>query len=143
MARVLSNLGVRAAMAVHGQDGLDEISVSAPTTVCEIRDGRAANYVLHPGQYGIPLSDRSALVGGDAAENAGILRSIFAGEKGPRRDIVLLNSAAALYISGRAPTLDDGLRLAAVAIDSGAAAAQLEEEKGRGAAALVSVGFVC
>lgn len=129
MARVLAALGVTAAMAVHGQDGLDEISVSAPTTVCEARCGRLAGYILHPAQFGIALSNPGDVRGGDAADNAKILLAVLQGEAGPRRDITLINAAAALYIAGKSGTLREGLALAAQAVDSGAAMRKLEQYK--------------
>lgn len=126
LARVLMNLGVKSAMSVHSHDNLDEISVSAPTTVCEVRGGRITGYILHPGQFGITPSKLDDIRGGDAALNAQILLAILKGQKGPRRDIVLINSGAALYIAGKARTLKEGLALSADAIDSGAALNKLE-----------------
>jgi len=126
LARVLLGLGIKNAMAVCSHDKLDEISISAPTTVCEVRDGRVSGYIIHPGQFGLELAQLSQVVGGDAEENAAIIREILAGAQGPKRDIVLLNSGAALYIAGKARTMREGIVLAAEAIDSGAAAAKLE-----------------
>jgi anthranilate phosphoribosyltransferase len=126
MADVLMRLGVTAAMSVHGRDGLDEISVSAPTAVCEVRDGGMTGYTIHPGQFGIALARREDILGGDAETNARLLLNVLRGEKSPRRDIALLNSGAALYISGRARTLKEGLALAAAAVDAGAALQKLE-----------------
>ena len=127
LARVLLGLGIKNAMAVCSHDKLDEISVSAPTTVCEVRDGRVSGYIIHPGQFGIPLARLEDVVGGDAQENAEIIRQIFAGETGPKRDIVVLNSGAALYVAGFARTMREGIVLAAEAIDSGAAARKLAD----------------
>ncbi len=129
MATVLMNLGVRSAMTVFGHDGLDEISLSAPTTVCEVRNGRMSSYILHPEQFGIRPAPLSEVVGGDAALNAQYVLAVLQGRHGPKRDIVLLNASAALYIAGRAATLKEGVRLAADAIDSGAALQKLEDYK--------------
>ena len=126
MAQVLLDLGVRAALSVHGHDGLDEISLSAPTTVCEVRNGRLNGYIIHPEQFGLQKAPLAEIVGGDAALNAQYVLSVLKGSHGPRRDIVLLNAGASLYIAGRAATMKEGLRLAAEAIDSGAAMAKLE-----------------
>jgi anthranilate phosphoribosyltransferase len=126
LARVLLSLGIKSAMSVHSHDNLDEISVSAPTTVCEVRNGRLTGYILHPGQFGIAQSSLDDIKGGDAALNAQIVLSLLKGQKGPKRDIVLLNSGAALYIAGQARTLKEGLALAADAIDTGAALQKLE-----------------
>ena len=126
LARALMTLGVKSAMAVHSHDNLDEISISAPTTVCEVRGGRLTGYILHPEQFGIAPTRHEDIEGGDAALNAQILLSILKGQKGPKRDIVALNSAAALYIAGRAPTIKTGIALACQAIDSGAALQKLE-----------------
>lgn len=126
LARVLMHLGVRSAMSVHSHDNLDEISVSAPTTVCEVRSGRMTGYILHPAEFGIAPSTLDDIRGGDAALNAQILLTILKGQRGPKRDIVLINSGAALYIAGKAGTIKQGIALAAEAIDSGAALARLE-----------------
>ncbi|WOC32402.1 MULTISPECIES: anthranilate phosphoribosyltransferase [Caproicibacterium] len=127
LARVLTNLGVKRGMVVYGQDRLDEISLSAPTTVCELQDGGYTSYVLTPEEVGLPRCRKEELVGGTPQENAAITRAILAGEKGPKRDAVLLNTAAALKIAGKVSSLQDGVRLAAQTIDSGAAKAQLEQ----------------
>ena len=121
LAQVLMNLGVKRGMVVYGQDKLDEISLSAPTTVCEFQDGWMKNYVITPEQFGLKRCDKQDLVGGSPAENAAITRAILAGEKGPKRDAVLMNAGAALYIGGKAADLADGIRLAAELIDSGKA----------------------
>lgn len=126
LARVLMSLGIKSAMSVHSHDNLDEISVSAPTTVCEVRGGRITGYILHPAQFGIVPSSLEDIRGGDAALNAQILLAILNGQKGPKRDISLINSGAALYVAGRARTLKEGLSLAAEAVDSGAALKKLE-----------------
>lgn len=127
LAQVLMNLGVRRGMVVYGQDKLDEISLSAPTTVCEFRDSWMKNYVITPEQFGISRCKKEDLVGGTPEENAEITRRILAGEKGPKRDTVLLNAGAALYIGGKAASFADGIALAAELIDSGKAAAVLDK----------------
>ena len=128
MAQVLSNLGVKRGMVVYGQDKLDEISMSAPTTVCEIRDGWFQSYELTPEQFGYKRCDKAELVGGAPEENAAITRAILAGEdRGPRRCAVCLNAGAALYITARAENMEQGVRLAEQLIDNGAARLKLEE----------------
>lgn len=127
LARVLSNLGVKRGMVVYGQDMLDEISLSAPTTVCEVKDGSYTSYVITPEELGLTRCQKADLVGGTPQENAEITRAILAGEKGPKRDAVLLNSAAALKIAGKVDDLKAGIALAAETIDSGAAKAQLSQ----------------
>ncbi len=126
LAGVMMRLGVYSGMVVYGQDGLDEISMSAPTDVCEIKDGKTASYTITPEQFGLTRCTREELVGGTPAENAAITRAILEGEKGPRRDAVLLNSAAALHIA-RGMTMEEGLALARETLDSGKALAKLEE----------------
>ena len=126
LAQVLMNLGVKRGMVVYGQDKLDEISLSAPTTVCEFQDGWMKNYVITPEQFGLRRCQKQDLVGGSPEENAAITRAILAGEKGPKRDAVLMNAGAALYIGGKAASLADGITLAAKLIDSGMAAATLD-----------------
>ncbi len=127
LAQVLMNLGVKRGMVVYGQDKLDEISLSAPTTVCEFKDGWMKNYVITPEQFGLKRCTKQDLVGGSPAENAEITKSILAGEKGPKRDAVLMNAGAALYIGGKAESLAEGIRLAAEIIDSGKAMKTLEK----------------
>ena len=124
---VLLALGAVHAMVVHSRDGLDEISVSAPTRVCEIADGEARRYELAPRDFDIDLSSIDDLAGGDAAENARIARRILDGERGAKADIVAANAGAALYVAGAAATLRDGVALAREAIASGAALRKLEE----------------
>jgi anthranilate phosphoribosyltransferase len=126
MARVLRNLGVQNALVVHGQDGLDEISMSAPTTVCELRKGWFNSYIIEPEQFGLKRCSKEDLVGGGPAENAAITRAILSGEQGAKRDAVLLNSAAAIYIARPELTMEDAVRLADKTITSGEALAQLE-----------------
>lgn len=126
MAEVLRLLGARAAWVVHGEGGLDEISPLGATHVAELREGRITTRVVHPRDFGLEPVALESLRGGDAQENASMARAIFAGEKGPKRDTVLMNAAAALYIAGEAGTLPEGMQRAAAALDSGGAAAVLE-----------------
>lgn len=125
LARVLANLGVKRGMVVFGQDGLDEISLSAPTTVCELKDGDYESYVITPEQFGFTTCLKSDLVGGSPAENAQITRDILMGEKGPKRDAVILNAAAALHIARPELTMGQAITLAQETIDSGKAMEQL------------------
>lgn len=127
LARVLYNLCVKNAMVVYGQDKLDEISMSAPTTVCEIKDGVFRNYEIRPEDFGYTRCKKEDLVGGTPAENAEITKAILRGEKGPKRDAVALNSGAAFYIAGKAATIAEGVKLAEELIDSGKAMEKLEE----------------
>ena len=127
LAQVLMNLGVKRGMVVYGQDKLDEISLSAPTTVCEFKDGWMKNYVITPEQFGLQRCTKQDLVGGTPAENAEITKAILSGEKGPKRDAVLMNAGAALYIGGKAESLAEGVKLAAEIIDSGKAMTTLEK----------------
>ena len=113
-------------MVVYGQDKLDEISLSAPTTVCEIRDGWFKSSVITPEDFGFTRCAKEDLKGGTPQENAAITRAILSGERGHKRNAVLLNAGAALYIGGKADTMKDGVALAAELIDSGKAAAVLE-----------------
>jgi len=127
IARALLALGAEHALVVHSRDGLDEISVSAPTHVCELRDGEIRAYDVTPNDLGIDIHPIEALAGGDANENARIARSILDGEKGARRDVVAANAGAALYVSGAALTLRDGVAMARAAMANGAARAKLDE----------------
>jgi anthranilate phosphoribosyltransferase len=126
LAQVLMDLGVERGMVVYGRDKLDEISLSAPTKICEFQNGWFKSYVIQPEDFGLTRCQKSELVGGTPEENAAITRSILAGEKGPERDAVLLNAGAALYIGGKAASLAEGVKLAGELIDSGAAAETLE-----------------
>jgi len=126
MGEVLGLLGCRRAMVVHGDDGLDEISLSGPTHVWEVSDGSFRCYDLCPEALGFRRHPLDALRGGSAQENAAIAVSILEGEAGPRRDAVLINAAAALYTAGRASTIEEGIGLARASIDSGAAMAKLQ-----------------
>ena len=121
LAQVLINLGVKRGMVVYGQEKLDEISLSAPTTVCEIRDGWFKTSVITPEQFGFERCSRDDLKGGTPAENAAITLAILNGEKGHKRNAVLMNAGAALYIGGKADSMQDGIALAAELIDSGKA----------------------
>lgn len=128
LAHVLSNLGVSCGMVVYGRDKLDEISLGAPTAVCEFRDGAFDSYVITPEDFGLARCDKSDLVGGTPEENAAITRAILSGaERGPKRDAVLLNAGAALSIAGLAESFQAGVALAGTIIDSGAAQRKLEE----------------
>lgn len=127
LAQVLINLGVKRGMVVYGQDTLDEISMSAPTTVCEFKDGWYKTYTIAPEDFGFQRCSKADLVGGTPAENAAITRAILSGEQGHKRNAVLLNAGAALYIGSKAETLQEGVKLAAELIDSGKALATLEK----------------
>ena len=126
LARVLSNLGVKKAMVVHGHDGLDEISLTTSSTVCEVNNGRINSFFLDPRQYGFSYCRPEDLTGGGPEENAEIARRILSGEKGPKRDIVLLNSAVCLYMFYDNITLRECVKMAADIIDSGRAMEKLE-----------------
>jgi anthranilate phosphoribosyltransferase len=127
MAHALAGLGTGRAFVVHGSDGLDEITVTGPTLVYEVCGGAVTRQVWNPGDFGIDTSPIEAIRGGTRAVNASIAREVLAGARGPRRNIVLINSAAALVAAGFAGSLRDGVSLAAEAIDSGRAAAKLDE----------------
>lgn len=127
LAQVLMKLGVERGMVVYGQDRLDEISLSAPTTVCEFGGGTSRTYALTPEQFGLARCQKSDLTGGTPEENAATTRAILGGtERGAKRDVVLLNAGAALYIGGKAADLAGGVKLAGELIDSGKALAALE-----------------
>ncbi len=127
MAKVLANLGVKRAMVVHGHDGLDEVSLCSKTTVCEVNDGKVNSFFLDPHQFGFEYCKPEDLVGGDPAMNADIARRILSGEKSPKRDIVLLNSAICLYMAYNNITLRECVKLAAEMIDSGKAMEKLNQ----------------
>lgn len=127
LAHVLANLGVKRALVVYGTDGLDEISLSAPTKVCEVKNGTFTSYEITPEQFGFTRCKKEDLVGGTPAENAQITHDILAGKPGPKRDAVLMNAGAAIYMAGRAETIQGGIDVARNMIDSGKAAAQLEK----------------
>src|SRR6202041_2882957 len=126
LAEALSMLGLHRALVVHGLDGLDEITITGPTRVAEARDGSVRTYEVDPAEFGMKRSTLADISGGDARDNAAIVREVLSGKKSPRRDVVLLNSAAALVAAGRANHLKDGIQAAGRAIDSGAAAARLD-----------------
>lgn len=128
MAPVLAGLGVKRGMVVFGQDCLDEISMSAPTTICEITNGEFKKYTIEPEDFGFKKCEKSELVGGDPAENARITRAILTGEeKGAKRNAVVMNAAACIYIAGKADTLQAAAKIAEELIDSGKAAGVLEQ----------------
>jgi anthranilate phosphoribosyltransferase len=127
MARVLANLGIKRAMIVHGHDGLDEVTLTTKTTVCEVNKGVLNSFFLDPQHFGFDYCSPEDLVGGNPSTNAHIALNILQGEKGPRRDIVLLNSAVCLYMSYDNLTLRECVNLAAQIIDSGRAIRQLDK----------------
>ena len=127
LAQVLINLGVKRGMVVYGQDKLDEISMSAPTKICEIKDGWFKTYTITPEQFGFTRCTKADLRGGTPAENAQITRDILSGATGPMRNAVLMNAGAALYLYDKADSLKSGIALAAELIDSGAALKTLEK----------------
>jgi anthranilate phosphoribosyltransferase len=126
LAEALSMLGIHRALVVHGLDGLDEITVTAPTRVAEVREGKVRTYEITPEEFGMMRVKLETLAGGDAAANAEIIRNILKGEKSPRRDVVVLNAAAALAAAGVADTIADALPLAARSLDSRGALFLLE-----------------
>jgi anthranilate phosphoribosyltransferase len=125
LARVLAELGTFRAFVVHGADGLDEISNTGESQIAEVHEGVVRSSRVRPEDFGMPRAAIGDLQGGDREENARIIRQVLGGETGPRRDIVLMNAAAALVVGGKAQDLKDGVGLAAASIDSGAAAAKL------------------
>ncbi len=126
MAGVLQKLGCRHALVVHGEDGLDEITTTGRSSVCELKNEKTSRYTISPVNFGLRTAAPEALKGGDAAANAATIRNVLSGERGPKRDIVLLNAAAALVAGERAPTLADGLSLAKDSLDGGYALNKLE-----------------
>ncbi|MGZ4837786.1 MAG: anthranilate phosphoribosyltransferase [Terriglobales bacterium] len=126
LAEALAMLGLRRALVVHGNDGLDEITISGPTRVAEMRDGQVRTYEVTPEEFGLKRAALEDIAGGGVQENAAIIRAIVDGEKSARRDVVLLNTAAALVAAGRADNISDGIPQAAASLDSGAARAKLE-----------------
>lgn len=127
LAQVLISLGVKRGMVVYGMDKLDEISMSAPTKVCEIKDGWFKSYMIAPEDFGFERCTRADLAGGTPEENAKITVGILKGEKGHKRNAVLMNAGASLYIGGKAESMEEGIRLAAELIDSGKAYETLEK----------------
>jgi len=126
MANVLRQLGSRHVMVVHAEDGMDEISITAPTRVAELRDGKVTNYTIEPADFGMQTAALDSLRVGSAAESLAKIRGVLAGEPGPARDIVCLNAGAAIYVSGLADSLAAGIDAARAAIDSGKAAEVLQ-----------------
>jgi anthranilate phosphoribosyltransferase len=127
LAAALNNMGTKRAFVVHGGDGLDEISISGPTAIAEVRDGAVKSYAITPEEYGMKSAPLRTVAGGTPQENAARLRAILEGEKGPGRDIVVLNAAFSLAAAGIADTPNEGVALAGKSIDSGAARKKLEE----------------
>ena len=127
LAQVLSNLGVKRGMVVYGMDKLDEISMSSATKICEIKNGWFKSYVISPEYFGFETCSKSELIGGSPAENAEITLSILNGEKSAKRNTVLLNAGAALYIGGKAENFKSGVKLAGEIIDSGEALNTLDK----------------
>jgi anthranilate phosphoribosyltransferase len=125
IARSLLMLGSDRAWVVHGADGIDEMSTTGHTKVSECRNGAVATFYVHPSDFGIPKAEPRHLQGGNAGANAAILREVLAGDKGPRRDVVLLNAGASLFVGGAAASVREGIARAAEAIDSGGARAKL------------------
>jgi anthranilate phosphoribosyltransferase len=126
IAEALVTLGSVRALVVSAEDGLDELSLSSPTRVIEVADGRTAEWFVEPRQFGLAPADLADVAGGTPAQNAAVSQAVLAGEPGPHRDLVLLNAAAAIYVGGLAPDLEQGAARASEAIDSGAAADVLE-----------------
>jgi anthranilate phosphoribosyltransferase len=127
LAEALSMLGLRRALVVHGLDGLDEITITGKTRIAEAHEGSVRSYEVEPEEFGMKLAALNEISGGDAVENAGIIHAVLDGERSPRRDVVLLNTAAALVAAGRAEHIAQAIPLAAKSIDSGAAAGKLEK----------------
>jgi anthranilate phosphoribosyltransferase len=127
LARVLVSLGVKRGMVVYGKDKLDEISMSAPTAICEIKDGWYRSFTITPEEFGFERCTKDELKGGTHEENAEITKGILKGTKGPKRNAVLLNAGASLYIAGKADSFEAGVKLAAELIDSGKAYETLEK----------------
>ncbi len=126
LAEALSMLGVRRALVVHGLDGLDEITISAPTRIAEVRDGNIRTYEVTPEEFGLKHAPLEEIAGGDANVNAEIIREVLSGKQSPRRDVVLLNAAATLVAAGKANHLSEAMPIAVQSIDSGAAKKKLE-----------------
>jgi anthranilate phosphoribosyltransferase len=126
MAQVLCELGTERAFVVHGSDGLDEITISGESKISEVRDGEVRTYYVTPEDFGIERAPISAIQGGNARENAEIIRIILSNRGGTRQDVVLLNAAAGLVVGGKAGSLRDGIRLARESIESGSALSCLE-----------------
>ena len=127
IARVLQNLGVNHALVVHGVDGLDEITITGETKISELKDNDVSTYTICPEDFSLERGDKEEVVGGDAVENAEIIRKLFKGEVGRKRDILLLNSGAALYLGKKANSIKEGVNVAKEIIDKGLAERKLEE----------------
>lgn len=127
MAAVLGALGCKRAMVVHGEDGMDEITITGRTAVSEWTEGAVRSYTIHPSDFDIPVGRIDELLGSTAGENARIIREILEGRQGPKRDIVLLNAGSALYVAGAAATISQGIELAGRSIDQGKAKEKLYE----------------
>jgi anthranilate phosphoribosyltransferase len=127
LAQVMCNLGVKSAMVVYGEDGLDEISLSSPTFICEVKNGWVRSYTVTPEQFGFPRCDKDELLGGTPAENAKILRAVLNGEKGAKRNAAVLNAAAAMFITGRYESIEAAIKVAENVLDNGQAAQKLED----------------
>ena len=127
LAHVLSNLGVKRAMVVYGTDSIDEISLSSPTKVCEVRNGNFKSYEISPEMFGLKRCDKNELVGGDPKENAQIALDILNGVEGAKMDAVLLNAGAAIYIASDDITINEAINKARDIIKSGKAKEQLEK----------------
>lgn len=127
LAEVLGKLGVKHAVVVCSEDGLDEISIAAPTRICDLRGGKAVPGLLRPEDFGFVRADREALRGGDAMENAQILKSVLSGEAGPKRDVTAMNAGAALYAADKAASIAEGVKMASAILESGAALEKMEE----------------
>ncbi|HEY1262408.1 MAG TPA: anthranilate phosphoribosyltransferase, partial [Terriglobales bacterium] len=126
LAEALSMLGLRRAMVVHGMDGLDEITITGPSRIAEARSGTVRSYEVTPEEFGLSRGTMQDISGGDAAANAALIRDVLSGKKSARRDVVLLNAAAALVAGGRAEHLGEAMPLAVQSIDSGAALRRLD-----------------
>lgn len=127
LAQVLQRLGSRSALVVFGEGSFDEISIVGPTQVSELRDGAVRDYRIEPEDFGMSRASAFDIKGGDAKRNAAIVREILHGQQGPKRDIVLLNAGAALYAANKAPSIDEGIKMAAESVDTGMAAQKLEQ----------------
>lgn len=127
MAHVLDNLGTKRAMVVHGMDALDEISITGPTKVAELKDKKVQTYAITPEQFGMKKAALEDIRGGNAQENAQIILDILQGKKNPKRDVVLLNAGSAVYVGGKACAMAEGIKIAAESIDSGRALQKLEQ----------------
>jgi anthranilate phosphoribosyltransferase len=127
LAQVMCNLGVKSAMVVHGEDGLDEVSLSAPTFVCEVKDGWVRSYTVTPEQFGFERCRKEDLQGGTPSENAAILGALLHGEKGAKRDAAVLNAAVAMFITGKYDSIEAAVVVANQVIDNGSALQKLND----------------